>query len=308
MHSSDTSILPISDDGLVAVLPGFSQRVIETNGTRLHVVMGGKGPPLVLLPAWPMTWWEYRKLLPELAKEFSVIAIDLRGMGASEKPAGGYDKKTMAKDIAGVLTAIDMDSAHIVGSDIGAMVAYSFAANYPDRTRSLTMLDTPHPFAVFKALPLMPAPGTFDLDNPARGLHPWWFLFSQVAGLPEALFAGRFGFMQEWVLDYLSADAHAVSHHDRAVFAVAYEDDDSIRAALGWFRAFGQDMDDVAGYAPLAMPVLGVGGIGHDFLAMFLQAAAPGARVVKLDNTGHWIASEQPQALLDLIRGHLKAG
>jgi pimeloyl-ACP methyl ester carboxylesterase len=306
MSASDASARPVSNDALVASLPGFSRQEVETNNTRLHAVVGGSGPPLVLLPAWPMTWWEYRKVLPVLARDFRVAAIDLRGMGGSARPDGGYDKKTMARDLAGVMTALDIDTAHVVGSDIGSMVAYSFAANYPARVRTLAMLDTPHPFGVFGALPLLPAPGTYDLANPARALHPWWFLFSQIPDLPESLFAGRFGFMQNWVLDYLSHDQAAVSDHDRAVFAGAYEDDASIRASLGWFRAFDQDMADFATYAPLNMPVLGLGGIGHDFLSMFLQSAAPAARVVKLEDTGHWIASEKPDALVAHIREHTK--
>lgn len=305
MFYFDTPIVPVSDDGLVAALPGFVEHHIETNGTRLHVVMGGAGHPLVLLPAWPMTWWEYRKVLVPLAEQFQVVAIDLRGMGASNKPSQGYEKKNMAKDIAGVLSAVNIDSAHIVGSDIGAMVAYSFAANYPARTRSLTMLDTPHPFSVFKTLPLLAPPKTFDINNARRALHPWWFAFNQIPDLPEALFAGRYGSMQNWVIDYLCVDQRAVSDHDRAVFALAYEDDSSIRASLAWFRAFDQDISDAATYAPLAMPVLGLGGIGFEFLAAFLRQAAPAARVIELAGTGHWIPSEQPTALVAHLARHL---
>lgn len=308
MFFFDTPIVPISDDGLVAALPGFCERHIDTNGTSLHVVMGGSGEPLVLLPAWPMNWWEYRKVLIDLARRFHVIAIDLRGMGASAKPNRGYDKKTMAEDVAVALTRLDLHSAHLVGSDIGAMVAYSFAANYPGRTRSLTLLDTPHPFPVFRALPLMPEPGTFDVRNPKRPLRPWWFAFNQVPDLPESLFAERFDLLQDWVIDYLCMDARAVSDHDCAVFAAAYEDEASIRASLQWFRAFDQDIRDAASYAPLTMPVLGLGGIGHDFLAMFLETAAPGAQVVKLADTGHWIPSEQPALLLKYLYGHARSG
>lgn len=307
MVSFDTPGVPLTDDGLIATLPGFAERHIDSNGTRIHVVTGGTGVPLILLPAWPMTWWEYRKVLPVLALSYRVAVVDLRGMGASAKPAGGYDKKTMAGDLAGVMSALDMDSAHVVGSDIGAMVAYSFAANYPARTRTLTMLDTPHPFAVFGALPLMPAPGTYDLGNMDRALHPWWFLFSQIPGLPEMLFSGRFAVVQNWVMDYLARDAKSITDHDRAIYAKAYEDDASIRASLEWFRSFGQDLIDGAAYAPLTMPVLGLGGIGHEFLALFLQGAAPHARVVKLENTGHWIPSEQPEALVSYLNEHVSA-
>lgn len=89
----------VSDAALVRTLPGFESRFATVNGVRLHFVTGGNGDPVLLLPGWPETWWSYRKIMPELAKRYRVISVDIRGMGASDKPAGGYDKKTMAADI-----------------------------------------------------------------------------------------------------------------------------------------------------------------------------------------------------------------
>src|SRR5882762_6302115 len=124
-----------SDAALAASLPGdFRNAYAEVNGTRIHYVEGGKGTPVLLRPGWPQTWWEFHKIMPELAKQHRVIAVDLRGMGGSAKPGLGYDKKNMAKDIHELTQALGCKQVNIAGHDIGAMVAYSFAANYPDAT------------------------------------------------------------------------------------------------------------------------------------------------------------------------------
>lgn len=285
---------PITDAELVATLPGFSSHRVEANGVRLHYVEGGSGEPLILLPSWPQTWWEFSRVMPRLARHYRVIAVDLRGMGGSDKPEGGYDKKTMAADIHALVRTLGLGAVHIAGNDVGAMVAYSFAANHPLATRKLVMMDAPHPFAVFAQIPVLPAPGTYELDNPARALHPWWFAFNQIPGLHERVFEGRYHLVQDWLFDYLAVDKAAITPHDRAVYAAAYDSADALRAVRGWFSAFATDIADAAGYAPLAMPVLGLGGISYDFLAAFLSTAAPAATVVKLPDTGHWIPDEQP--------------
>ena len=248
----------ISDADLVTTLPGFKNVYAEVNGIRLHYVEGGTGAPLILLPSRPQTWWEFRRVLPPLAERYRVLAVDFRGMGSSDKPDNGYDKKTMASDIHGLVSQLGLGGVNIAGNDVGAMVAYSFAANYPEATRKLVMMDTPHPFAVFGQIPLLPAPGTYDLENPARAVHPWWFAFNQIPGLSERVFADRYGIVQDWLFDYLAANKAAITAHDRAIYAAAYNSADALRAA-------------------------------------FLGTAAPGATVLKLPNTGHWIPDEQPE-------------
>ena len=292
---SSSSLGPLGDADLVATLPGFKNAYAEVNGIRLHYVEGGTGEPLILLPSWPQTWWQFRRVLPRLAERYRVFAIDFRGMGGSDKPADGYDKKTMASDIHALAFQLGLGAVNIAGNDVGAMVAYSFAANYPEATRKLAMMDTPHPFAVFEQIPLLPAPGTYDLENPTRAVHPWWFAFNQIPRLSERVFAGRYGIVQDWLFDYLAADKTAITAHDRAVYASAYDSADALRAANGWFSSFATDIADAGGYAPLIIPVLGLGGISHDFLAAFLGTAAPDATVIKLPNTGHWIPDEQPE-------------
>lgn len=126
------SMEPTTDAALVERLPGFRSAHAEVNGTRLHYVTGGTGPALVLLPGWPETWWTYHKIMPALAQRYTVLAVDLRGMGSSAKPEQGYEKKTMAKDVRELLLKLGHTEAAVVGHDIGAQVAWSFAANHPE--------------------------------------------------------------------------------------------------------------------------------------------------------------------------------
>src|ERR1700722_15355291 len=126
-----------TDEALVKKLPGFSNGYKVVNDIRLHYVEGGKGRPLVLLPGWPETWWAYRHLLPLLADHYRGIVFDLRGLGMSDKPDLGYDKKTMAGDIYELIKQLGYTQDFLAGHDIGSVVAFSFAANYPEATLKL---------------------------------------------------------------------------------------------------------------------------------------------------------------------------
>ncbi|MDA9451245.1 MULTISPECIES: alpha/beta fold hydrolase [unclassified Bradyrhizobium] len=287
-----------SDRALVDSLPGFSERYAEVNGVRLHYVVGGKGPLIVLLPGWPQTWWAYHKIMPELAVNHRVVSVDIRGMGASEKPDGGYDKRTMADDLSALIRELGEQNADVVGHDIGAMVAFSLAANHPEQVRKLVMLDVAHPSAGYLRLSLLPTPGTFgdklDEDHP----YLWWFAFHQVKGLPELLLEGRAGLEHAWFFKYMAKDEAAIDAHDRAVYASAYSSRDAIRASNGWYQAFGQDIADDARYEKLSMPVLGLGGPGYPRLKAALDAKAPGSQTFKIEGSGHFIAEEKPAALV----------
>jgi pimeloyl-ACP methyl ester carboxylesterase len=273
---------------------------------RLHYVTGGEGRPVVLLPGWPQTWWAFHKIMPALARDRRVIAVDLRGMGGSDKPAGGYDKKTMAKDIAELVRVLGYDKVDVVGHDIGAQVAFSFAANHPEATRKLVLLDVPHPDANLAKWPLLPTVGTFGdriFDGQA---YAWWFAFHQVKGLPEDLLAGRHHIEQAWFFRYLLKDESAIDARDRAVYAAAYASRDAIRAGNAWYQAFPQDIVDDGTYGKLAMPVLGLGGPGYDWLKATLEAKATDLRVIKVEDSGHFIAEEKPEDTLAYLTEFLK--
>ncbi|BBD96976.1 alpha/beta hydrolase [Sphingobium amiense] len=295
----------ISDKDLVRSLPGFVNRSAPVNGFRLHYVVGGKGPAVFLLPGWPETWWSYHKIMPELAKTHRVYAIDIRGMGSSGKPAGGYDKKTMAGDLAALVRLTRNARVDVVGHDIGAMVAFSFAENYPELTRRLVLLDVGHPSAGYRALKLLPEPGTFgdtiDEDHP----YLWWFAFHQVKGMPEKLLEGRAGIEQAWFFRYMAKDERAIDARSRAVYAAAYSTREGTRAGNAWYQAFDRDIADDATYGQLKMPVLGLAGPGYTRLKASIDARAPGAATIRVEGSGHFIAEEKPSALLDYLRGFL---
>jgi pimeloyl-ACP methyl ester carboxylesterase len=286
----------VSDAALVRSLPGFENGHADVNGTRLHYVAGGRGAPLVLLPGWPETWWEYHRVMPALAKEFRVIVVDLRGMGSSARPAGGYDKKTMAQDVYELTRRLGYEKVNIAGHDIGSMVAFSFAANHPEATAKLVLMDVPHPDAFFGQLRLLPELGKFGdkIDEQHPG-YPWWFAFHQVKGLPEKVLAGRFGIYQDFLLDYLLLDSASIGVKDRAVYKVAYASRDAIRAGDAWYQAFMQDAIDLKAYPKLTMPVLGLGSTGYGWLQAAVPPVAIDFRLVKVERSGHFVAEEQPE-------------
>lgn len=289
------------DAALVRSLPGFSNGYAVVNGIKIHYVEGGKGEPLVLLAGWAETWWEYHKMMPALAKKFHVIAVDLRGMGGSDKPVSGYDKKTMASDIHALVNKLGYKKVNITGHDIGSMVAFSFASNYPEATNRLAMLDVPHPFDAFKEIPLMPPTGAYDYADPNHPRHRWWFAFHAVPELPEKLIEGKVGVYINWMMDYLAYDKKSISEFDRQVNTAAYSAPNAIRAGVNWFRTFPQDINDLANYKNLEIPVLGIGSFTYDLLNLFLPAHALNLRIVKLEKTGHWIPEEAPEETNKLL-------
>jgi pimeloyl-ACP methyl ester carboxylesterase len=253
-------------------------------------VAGGKGEPLVLLPGWPETWFEYRKVMPSLAAQFRVIVAEPRGMGESGKPLSGYDKRTMARDIHALTRVLGHDSVNIAGHDIGAMVAFSFAVNHPQATRKVALLEVPHPDPAFNTIPILPQPG--------EPFFPWWFAFNQVRGLPEQLVSGRSRFLINSVLDELLVHKAAIDNKARAVYAAAYDHPDAIRASNGWYQAFGQDIMDFASYGKVAAPMLGLASpLGFGFLEAVLPAEGTSVKVSEIGNCGHYLVEEQPDAV-----------
>ena len=297
----------VSDAVLVRSLPGFVNRNAKFNGMHLHYVEGGKESPVILLPGWPETWWEFHKVMPALSRNHQVIAVDLRGMGGSSRPASGYDKKTMAADIAALVRQLGLSKVDVVGHDIGSQVAFAFAANYPDLTRKLVLLDVAPPDKSLASWPLMPAVGKFgDKIGNGDNSYAWWFAFHQVKGLPEQLMArGRIRIEQTWFFHYLTKDDRSIDARSRDVYAAAYATADAIRAGNAWYQAFPQDIIDSAGYAPLSMPVLALGGPGFNWLKSTMPAKSTNLEVVKIPDSGHFIPEEQPIVLLKALNKFL---
>jgi pimeloyl-ACP methyl ester carboxylesterase len=286
----------LADDALVASLPGFTNGYASIGDIRLHYVHGGAGEPLVLLPGWPQTWWAYHKILPLLADKYHVIAVDIRGMGSSSKPATGYEKKNMAADIFALVTQLGLKKVHIAGHDIGAHVAYSYAANYPDATGKLIMLDTPHPDEGMYQLPMLPVKG-----NTAH-VYPWWLAFNQVKALPEQLLQGRVRYLHDHIFEQVLLDDTAITAFDRAVYAQAYDSPEGIRAGNAWYQAFPDDIAHMKHYSRLLVPVAGIGGSGFDLLQYALPQQANELSLYHIPGCGHFIMEEKPAEITRLIK------
>jgi pimeloyl-ACP methyl ester carboxylesterase len=264
-----------------AVLPGFR----EGHAAGLRYVAGGAGAPLVLLPGWPQTWWEFRKIMPALARRYRVIAVDLL-----ELPGG--DKKSMAAAVHGLVQALGLGPVHMAGHDIGAMVAFSFAANHPAATRTVTIMDVAHPDEHLYEVPLLAPPGQ---------VHPWWFAFNQLRGLPEQLLAGRSRHLVDHLCELLLVDRSAIGPRDRAIYAAAYSSPDAIRAGNSWYQALHQDIEDQKAYGLITVPMLGISSLASPYLEYQLAGRGTDVRMVNVPTSGHFLPEEQPDAVIEAL-------
>lgn len=286
---------------LARSLPGdFRSELTEVNGTRLHYVSGGRGEPLVLLHGWPQTWWAYRQVMPALAEHYRVIAVDHRGIGVpdADKPQDGFDKKNMARDVHELVRSLGYDRVNITGHDLGAMVAFSFAANHPAATRKVALLDVAHPDETYYQMPMMLPPRT--------GFNMWWMAFNRVQDLPEKLIEGRAWHLIDWLYDNSLPDPTAISAYDRAVYARAYDTPAAIRAYTGWYQAFDQDIEDLKTYDKVTAPLLALAAPSqYEQVQGQLASVATDVRYAQVEKSMHWLAEDDPElvsrALLDFF-------
>jgi pimeloyl-ACP methyl ester carboxylesterase len=243
-----------------------------------------------------------------LALRYRVIAVDYRGMGGSDKPASGYDKKTMAADIDELVQRLGHRWVDIVGHDMGAADAHAFAVNFPDRTHKVVLLDGVHPGVLFDRMPMLqqPGPQASAIETGRRGGYPWWIAFNQVRGLPERLLEGRARLLIDWVIDYMAGDPSAISHADREIYARAYDSVDAIRASNAWYQAWRQDIADAEQYGPITAPTLVLTTDGsRQRLDARMAGRATDLRVIGVHGSRHFLAEEQPdhvvRALIDFL-------
>ena len=276
----------------------FQARRIAANGTKLHVRVGGLGRAVVLLHGYGETGDMWVPLAKDLARDHTVVVPDLRGMGLSAKPAGGYDKKTQAGDIAGILDALKIERAALVTHDIGNMVSYAFAARYRSRVTRLVVIDAPLPGV---------GPWEVILKNPLL----WHFRF----GGPdmERLVAGRERIYLDRFWNEFAADRTRFPEASRAHYAALYAQPGRMHAGFLQFAAFDQDAIDNREFLArgrLEMPVLAIGG-DHSLgatMAHIMRFAADDVRGVVIANSGHWLMEEQPGPTIAAIRAFLQAG
>ncbi|MER7667521.1 alpha/beta hydrolase [Kitasatospora sp. NPDC096128] len=276
---------------------GFTEHRARAAGTGLHYVTGGHGPTLVLLHGYPQTWYEWHGIMPALAEHYTVIAPDLPGAGQSDAPPSGYDKKTMAAELHALLVSLGKDDdVRIVGHDIGTMVAYSYAAQYPATVEKLVLSEAPIPDLGIYQIPSLTE----------RGPGVWNFgFFNLTDGLPENMIRGREVGWTAGFIGGFEGVPGAVSQDDIRVFAHYLRDPAHLAASLAWFRVFPQDIRDNAQFqrTPLPMPVLAIGASGSLGSAEGEQMKAYASDVtgVTIPNSGHWIYEEHPEELTALL-------
>lgn len=264
--------------------PTIESRFIEAAGVRLHYLAAGKGEPVVLLHGYAQNSHMWRPLIAELAKTNLVIAPDLRGFGQSARPESGYDKKTMAGDIHALVAALGLGKVRLAGHDIGLMVAYAYAAQYPAEIDRIVLMDA---FL----------PGVGDWTNVWLLRDLWHFHF--YGKTPLALVAGRERiYFEHFWNDFAADPEHSVSESDRQFYAASYAQPGAMRAGFEVFRAFEQDGKDFAGFAEtkLAMPMLVLTGekASGEFLIEQGRLVAGNVDGVVVKGSGHWLIDEAP--------------
>ncbi len=276
--------------------PAFEVRQIPTNGTSLHVRVGGSGPAVLLLHGYGETGDMWVPLAADLSADHTVIVPDLRGMGLSDKPVGGYDKKTQGQDMAGVLDVLGVAAVDLVTHDIGNMVGFAFAAQFRDRVKTFTLIDAP-----------LPGVGPWEeiLKNPLL----WHFRF----GGPdmERLVAGRERIYLDRFWNEFSATPARFSEAAREHYSALYALPGAMHAGFAQFAAFDQDALDNQALlkdGKLTLPVLALGGEKSFGLTMaaVMNFAAENVTGDVVPDSGHWIMEENPAATVALVRRFLK--
>src|SRR3954463_2783154 len=271
--------------------PSFKTQTIKTNGTELYVRVGGQGPAVVLLHGFGDSGDMWAPIASKLVKDHTVIVPDLRGMGLSAHPETGYTKKNQAVDIAGVLDHFKIDKADVVTHDIGNMVGYGFAAQFPNRVTRWVVIDAP-------------LPGLGNWDTIVRSPLLWHFNFRGPD--VERLVAGRERIYLDRFWNELSANPKAIDEQTRQHYAALYARPHAMHDAFEQFGAFNQDAIDnkaLLAAGKLSMPILAVGaeksfGPGQADELRFVGSNVTGAIV---PGSGHWIMEENPGATTTLV-------
>lgn len=273
-------------------MPGIHHRA-EVNGVRIHYTRAGSGEPVVLLHGFPMTSYYWRKVIPTLAEQFTVIAPDLRGCGDSDRPTDGYDKRTVAEDIHQLVHHLDLGPINLVSHDVGMMVAYAYASRYPTEVKRLALTEA--------ALAGLGLENLFDAAKNPRMFHlP---LFEAPNGLAEALITGREKMFVSYMMRQQAYDTTALDDATLDEYARHLAAPGALHGGIEYFRAHTVDAVHNREHAKtkLPMPVLTVGGAASfgANLEGEIRPLAATMRAVMLDECGHYLAEERPERLTE---------
>ncbi|MBJ7311654.1 alpha/beta fold hydrolase [Rugamonas sp. CCM 8940] len=273
----------------------FKEATADVNGVKLHYRSAGSGSAVVLIHGYTQTGHMWTPAAVELAKNHTVIVPDLRGAGASDKPAAGYEKKVLAQDVHALLASLGHQDAIVVGHDIGLMVAYAYAAQYPQETRKLVLMDA-----------FLPGIGNWQDMWLLRDL--WHFHFHGEVPLQLVQGRERIYFEHFWN-DFAADKTRSLPEADRQLYAAAYAQPGGMRAGFEYFKAFERDAADFQQFAKnkLTMPVLVLSGekSGGSFLIDQTRLVASDVNGQIVKGSGHWLMEEAPQQVIPALTGFI---
>jgi pimeloyl-ACP methyl ester carboxylesterase len=273
----------------------FESRFVDANGVRLHAVTGGEGPPLLLIHGWPQTWYQWRLVMPALARDYTVVAVDQRGIGLSDKPATGYDVATQANDMVGLMEALGYQRFAVIGFDVGMPIGHALAADHPERIERLVVGE-----AIITGVTASPpfSPGPLNRRT-------WHIAFNRLgADVNEALVRGRedIYFGSEYAV---SAGTPLPDEVVRYYVERLASSPDALRGSFGSYRAIDENyaQNQQRKAHPLSLPVLAIGGgksIGEG-VAKTMRLVADNVESHVIPESGHWLAEEAPDQVLAAV-------
>jgi pimeloyl-ACP methyl ester carboxylesterase len=278
----------------------FTSRYIHTGEVRLHAVIGGDGPPLLLVHGWPQTWYAWRMLMPALARDFQVIAVDQRGIGLSDKPVDGYDTATIANDLVGLMEALGHQRFALYGTDVGMPIAYAVAADHPERVVRLVVSEAPLPG-------ISPSPPLFL--PPQLNERLWHLTFNRLPKINELLVQGReeifFGAEFDASAGTKKLPADVVKYYIDTLAA----DPEALRGSFEFYRALTTTItqNEQRKAKRLTMPILTIGGVesSGEGVGNTMKLVADDVQSVVIPGSGHWVAEQAPEELLSALTAFL---
>jgi len=281
----------------------FSSRNVKANGVKIHYVIGGQGPIILLWHGFLATWFSWRKVMPSLAKNYTVVALDMRGYGDSEKPASGYDARTLVEDARALIHQLGVtQKITIVAHDMGAPPALIYAGEYPDEVKALVYFE--NPVLTSKNMQML---HTFTQEGTKKG-GLWWWNFAFATDMPQRLIVGKEREFLTWFFQGATHD-NGVSIEETAVaeYVRTFSGDEGVRGSFGIYREIFASIKQTEKFdgllSKIGVPVLALGGeLGLGKLVKpMVEGVASHVQGEVVSNCGHFIQEEQPEHLLKLI-------
>jgi pimeloyl-ACP methyl ester carboxylesterase len=277
----------------------FTSRYVDAAGLRQHVVIGGDGPPLLLVHGWPQNWYAWRLLMPALARDFEVIAPDQRGIGLTDKPPGGYDPGTLANDLVALMDALGHQRFAVIGTDTGLPIGYALAADHPDRVERVALAEVPGPPG---AVPSPP----FFVPEPLNN-RLWHIAVNRLDKVNEQLVRGR----EDIYFGYEFAIQAGKKLPDDVIdyYVGLLSNPDALRGSFAFYREWDTMMaqNEQRAKRPLTMPVLGIGGAASngEQVGSAMKLLANDVQSAVIPGAGHWFAEEAPEQTVAALTAFL---